>query len=89
MKITFDPVKDTKNIAKHSISLADASKLDWECALIWTDTRNEYGEERLSALVPLGNRLYFSAFVYRADCRRIISLRKANEKEIKYYAEND
>lgn len=89
MKTTFDPTKDARNIAKHGVSLADASKLDWECALIWIDTRYEYGEERLSALVPLGNRLYFTAFVYRADRRRIISLRKANNKEVKYYAEND
>lgn len=89
MKTTFDPTKDARNIDKHGVSLADASKLDWEYALIWVDTRYEYGEERLSALVPLGNRLYFTAFVYRADSRRIISLRKANDKEVKYYAEND
>ncbi|MDO8349874.1 MAG: BrnT family toxin [Gallionella sp.] len=89
MNITFDPSKDAINIDKHGVSLAEASKLDWECAMIWADTRYEYGEERFSALVPLGNRLYFTAFVYRSDTRRIISLRKANDKEVKYYAAND
>jgi uncharacterized DUF497 family protein len=89
MNITFDLGKDAINIAKHGLSLADASKLDWECAMIWTDTRYEYGEERFSALVPLGNRLYFTAFVYRDESRRIISLRKANDKEVKCYAAND
>lgn len=57
--------------------------------MIWTDTRYEHGEERFSALVPLGNRLYFTAFVYRDESRRIISLRKANDKEVKCYAAND
>lgn len=89
MNITFDPTKDASNIDKHDVSLAVASKLDWASAMIWTDMRYEYGEERLSALVPLGDRLYFVAFVYRAGNRRIISLRKANNKEVKDYAAND
>ena len=87
--IRSNPTKDASNLDKHGVSLAVASKLDWESAMIWTDTRYEYGEERLSALVPLGDRLYFAAFVYRADSRRIISLRKANNKEVKDYAAND
>jgi uncharacterized DUF497 family protein len=53
MNITFDPSKDASNIDKHGVSLSVASKLDGESAMIWTDTRYEYGEERLSALVAL------------------------------------
>jgi uncharacterized DUF497 family protein len=37
----------------------------------------------------LEDRVYFVAFVDRADGRRIISLRKANEREVRRYAEND
>ena len=35
-----------------------------------------------------GQRLYFVAFVERGESRRIISLRKANEREVQTYVEN-
>ncbi|WP_338032766.1 BrnT family toxin [Chromatium okenii] len=57
----------------------------WDTALIWSDTRHEYGELRMSSLVLLGTRLYFVVFVDRADQRRIISVRKANNREQKRY----
>nr|WP_207146395.1 BrnT family toxin [Chromatium okenii] len=53
--------------------------------MIWSDTRHEYGELRMSSLVLLGTRLYFVVFVDRADQRRIISVRKANNREQKRY----
>jgi uncharacterized protein len=87
MEITFDLAKDAANIDKHGVSLADAGKLDWENALIWLDMRNNYGEPRHSALGELGGRIYSVAFVDRPEGRRIISLRKANLREVKYYDE--
>ena len=89
MEITFDPAKDASNIIKHGVSLALASRLDWDSAMIWPDTRHAYGEVRYSALGLLGERVYFIAFMDRADCRRIISLRKANDREVRDYAAND
>ncbi len=50
VKITFDPTKDAANIAKHGVSMALASELDWESAQLWQDTRMEYGEIRIIAL---------------------------------------
>lgn len=89
MKITFDSAKDDANIAKHGVSLALATVLDWDGALIWTDGRRDYGEVRQSALAVLADRVFFVAFVDRADERRVISLRKANVREVKSYAAND
>jgi uncharacterized DUF497 family protein len=60
--------------------------LDWDTALVWPDTRKEYGEPRQSALAVLVDRVFFVAFVDRADGRRVISLRKANQKEFDRYA---
>ena len=85
MNIIFDPDKDTKNIDKHGVSLELASHLEWDSALIWTDTRQAYGEPRECALALLAARVYFVAFVDRADSRRIISLRKANPREVNRY----
>lgn len=48
-------------------------------ARVW---RNAHG-----AIGYIGLRLYYVAFVDRADGRRIISLRKANQREVKRYAE--
>lgn len=88
MEVTYDPIKDAANKAKHGVSLALADRLEWDSALIWIDNRKDYGEIRQSALVLHGNRLYFIAFVDRIDTRRIISLRKANEREVRRYVAN-
>lgn len=90
MQIEFDPAKDDTNQAKHGVSLAVASDLDWDAALVWVDGRFEYGEVRQSALLPhpVTMHLYFAAFVDRGDVRRIISLRRANRREVKHYDSN-
>jgi len=87
VKITFDPAKDKSNIAKHEISLALASELEWESAVTWPDTRKNDGESRVAGIGYIGLRLYAMVFVDRADDRRIISLRKANRREVERYAQ--
>ncbi|HEY0267906.1 MAG TPA: BrnT family toxin [Methyloradius sp.] len=85
MPIEFDPAKDYSNIAKHGVSLSLAEQLDWDVALIWQDARQDYGEERLIALSLIEGRLFYAVFVYRGNLRRIISLRKANQREFDLY----
>ena len=89
MIVTFDTTKDATNLEKHGVSLAEAASLDWVDALVWPDQRRDYGEARMVGLAPMGSRLFFVVFVDRSNERRIISLRKANEREVKRYAEND
>jgi uncharacterized protein len=88
MQIEFDPAKDEANQAKHGFSLALAIELDWDAALVWIDDRIEYGELRMIALAPKTEILYYVAFVDRGEARRIISLRRANRREVKHYVEN-
>ena len=88
MHIEFDPTKDFANQDKHGVSLAMAVELDWEAALVWVDERVEYGEARMIALAPKTGILYYVAFVDRSRARRIISLRRANRREVKHYVEN-
>ena len=40
------------------------------------------------ALAPKTETLYYVAFVDRVPTRRIISLRRANRREVKHYVEN-
>lgn len=88
MKIDFDPKKDNANLVKHGLSLVLAEQMEWSTALVWGDIRTNYGEPRQSALGLIGDRVHFVAFVDRADVRRVISLRKANIREVMHYAEH-
>lgn len=93
MQISFDPTKDVANREKHGVSLAMVTAMDWDELLSWPDLRKDYKEKRMAGLAPIGDRLYFVAFVDRpADApteRRVISLRKANLREVKRYAKDD
>ena len=88
MRIEFDDSKDQANQDKHGLSLAFAVELDWENSLVWVDARKEYGEVRIIALAPSTGILYYVAFVDRNEVRRIISLRRANRREVKHYVKS-
>jgi len=88
MYFEFDPAKDRANQAKHGVSLILAVELDWEAALVWVDGRFKYSETRMIALAPKTGILYYVAFVDRGEERRIISLRRANRREVKYYVQS-
>ena len=87
MALSFDPAKDEVNRAKHGVSLAEAELFEWESAVVFPDERLDYGEERAAAIGYIGQRLYVVVFTDRVEERRIISLRKANAREIRRYAE--
>lgn len=88
MRVEFDPAKDEANLAKHGVSLALARQLDWDVALVWEDDRFSYDEMRMVALAPATDTLYYVAFVDRGEALRIISLRRAERREVKHYVEN-
>jgi uncharacterized protein len=88
MQIEFDSAKDATNKAKHGVSLALAGELDWDAALVWVDDRFEYDELRMIALAPKTEILYYVAFLELGEVRRVISLRRANRREVKHYVEN-
>lgn len=54
--------------------------------MIWLDQRHGYGELRMIGIGYIGYRLFNVVFVERGEERRIISLRKANQREVKRYA---
>ena len=85
MRIEFDKTKDETNLVKHGVSLSLARELDWDAALVWLDDRFEYDELRMIALAPKTEILYYVSFVDRGAMRRIISLRRANRREVQQY----
>lgn len=85
MEFEWDQAKDAANRAKHGLSLADAARLDWAGGVDVVDFRQDYGEIRVTRYTSLEGRLHVCVFTDRNDRLRIISLRKANQREIKQY----
>ena len=70
------------------LPFAMVGQIDWFSAMIEEDIRKEYGERRYRVLGLIGDRLHSVVFTPRADKVHVISLRKANPREVKRYVEN-
>jgi len=85
MKLEYDPVKEQLNLNKHGVSLARFVDLDWDKASITTDNRKSYDETRYIAVAELKDRLHITCFTLRGSIFRVISLRRANQREQRAY----
>ncbi len=86
MEFSWDPAKRLANIQKHGVDFIVVYGLDWEAALIRADLRMADRDVRLIAILPLEGRPYPVAFVIRTNTCRIISVRRASDREKRYYA---
>jgi uncharacterized protein len=89
MQISYDITKNQVNIQKHGVSLALAGELEWDSLFAVEDARKDYGETRFIGFALMGDRLYCVVFTDRGESRRIISLRKANDKEKMFYVSHN
>ena len=85
MNIEFDAAKDEANVEKHGVSLALAAEIEWTDVLCVPDSRRDYGELREIGFAVIAQRLYVVVFVQSGEVMRVISLRKANSREVKLY----
>lgn len=85
MEIEFDPKKSEQNAHQRGLPFAMAQTFDFETALYKVDDRRDYGETRIRAIGMIGKRLHILVFTETVDGIRVISLRKANQREVKYY----
>ncbi len=86
MKITFDQAKDSTNIAKHGVSLAFAAQVIADPNQVEIlDLRFDYGEARWAVFGMVKGRVWICIYTYRGKTRRVISVRKANDRETKQY----
>ena len=88
MKVTYDPHKDQVNQGKHQVSLDAALRIEWDTLYATEDKRHDYGEIRMVGYAFIDIRLYCVVYTDRGDARRVISLRKANNREKRNYAHN-
>ena len=83
----WDDKKAELNQRKHGVAFDFVEKFEWDSALVREDKRVDYGECRFNATGWVKDRLYQLTFTLRDDAIRVISLRKATKREIKYYGE--
>ena len=73
-------------LEKRGLDFADVVQV-FECDVLdIEDTRKDYGECRIVTFGHLNGRMMTITWTQRGDKRRIISMRKANEREIEKYS---
>jgi len=85
VKIEFDSAKSRKNARERYLPFDLAEESEWETALFREDDRWEYPERRFVAVGILEDRLNVICFTPTSEGVRIISLRKANHREVRRY----
>lgn len=88
MRYEYDPAKLAANVARHRVWFHEADGFEWEAAAIEVDDRHAYGETRFVATGPIGTRLHVLVFTLRGTAVRTISLRRANPREVRRYAQD-
>jgi len=85
MRYEWDETKREANIARHGIDFAAIEFFEWPAATVFEDRRKDYSEKRMVAYGYIKGRLVAVVYTERKATLRIISLRKANSREVKRY----
>ncbi len=83
MKITFDPAKDEWTKQMRGLSLLLAAEIIENAVFTEADQRFDYGETRMVAFGFVGQRLHVCVYTMRDETFHVISVRKANDREVK------
>ena len=89
MEFEWNPEKAVINRRKHNISFHEATTVfDDSLSMTFSDPDHSFGESRyvIIGISGLGQLLVVS-HIDRGHCTRIISARKANRQEKKFYEE--
>jgi len=87
VKFEWDEQKNRINIQKHGISFEDAKAIFEDVRITAVDTRQSYGEIRNISLGTIHGRICIVVYTERKGITRIISARKANQRERRRYNE--
>lgn len=86
MGFEWDEVKRQSNVRQHGIDFLDVIPCFFDPQrLVEEDVQRDYGERRFHLLCPLRGRLYHVTFTERGRNIRIISTRRANQRERRHY----
>ena len=85
MRIEFDEAKRADTIRARGLDMARAADMFSGATLTVDDDRQDYGEARFITIGFLGDAMVVLVWTPRGNARRVISMRKANERERRLY----
>lgn len=86
MQLEFDPNKRDATLAERELDFARAAEIFSGRHFTKEDTREGYSEARYITVGTLDGRMVVMVWTPRGEARRIISMRKANDREQARYA---
>lgn len=87
MEIQFDPGKRAAALASRALDFARADEVFTGHHFTAPDLREDYAEDRFITAGLLDDRMVVLVWTPRGAARRIISMRKANDREQARYAQ--
>jgi uncharacterized DUF497 family protein len=85
VRIIYDPAKRDKTLEERGLDFEDAAKVFAGPQLTLSDERRDYGEIRYLTYGLLDDRMVAVVWTLRGEDRRIISMRKCNDREQALY----
>ena len=85
MEFEWDEAKRQSNLEKHGVDFVDAALVLADAPLFLEDARRDYGEQRCLAFGEMNGLIFVVAFTLRDGAFRIISARRANARERRFY----
>lgn len=85
MAITYDPAERAWTIRERGLDFEDAASVFAGWTIDIPDLRRDYGEPRINTVGFLNRRMVIVYWTPRGGDRRIISMRRANDREKAHY----
>ena len=85
MELEWDEEKRQKALIERGVDFADVDRFEPESLQTFEDLRFDYGETRFNTYGYLDGALCTYCWTQRGSRTRIISMRKANDRERKIY----
>jgi uncharacterized DUF497 family protein len=87
MLFEWDDRKAAQNVAKHGVPFEYAARVFLDPHRLDSQDNRHHSEERWLTLGKIEGRLFAVAYTPRGTVLRLISARKANERELRKYNE--
>lgn len=84
--LEYDDAKSARNRQLRGIGFDRFADVDTATALAIVDSRRDYGEVRVRVMGYIDLRLHVAVVTRRDSVVRVISLRRANQREERHYA---
>ncbi len=89
MKFEWDESKSESCFQERGFDFAYAARAFFDPdRIVQADTRHSYGEDRFQIMGVIELRLFVVVYTLRQESIRIISARKANQREIRHYEDS-